>query len=287
VVQVAFATYQKVPQMVDDDRLVADVLQAKGISVTSQVWDDPAVDWSQFASVVIRSTWDYHHKVEQYADWLRRRASDGTKLWNPPDAVLANLNKQYLLHLADRGVKVVPTTYLTTANGKPLREVLESYRWDEAIVKPAISASAHGTWRTSLATVDADQSRFEEQSRTHEVLVQQYMSEVATVGEWSLVFFAGEYSHAALKRPAEGDFRVQRHFGGNSTLANPSSILIEQAREVLSKMDSPLLYARVDGVECDGQFVLMELETNEPYLFVGFSSGAAERFANAIEAVMS
>jgi glutathione synthase/RimK-type ligase-like ATP-grasp enzyme len=287
VVQVAFATYQKVPQMVDDDRLVADVLQAKGISVTSQVWDDPAVDWSQFASVVIRSTWDYHHKVEQYADWLRRRASDGTKLWNPPDAVLANLNKQYLLHLADRGVKVVPTTYLTTANGKPLREVLESYRWDEAIVKPAISASAHGTWRTSLATVDADQSRFEEQSRTHEVLVQQYMSEVATVGEWSLVFFAGEYSHAALKRPAEGDFRVQRHFGGNSTLANPSSILIEQAREVLSKMDSPLLYARVDGVECDGQFVLMELETNEPYLFVGFSNGAAERFANAIEAVMS
>jgi glutathione synthase/RimK-type ligase-like ATP-grasp enzyme len=287
VVQVAFATYQKVPQMVDDDRLVADVLQAKGISVTSQVWDDPAVDWSQFASVVIRSTWDYHHKVEQYADWLRRRASDGTKLWNPPDAVLANLNKQYLLHLADRGIRVVPTTYLTAANGKPLRQVLESYRWDEAIVKPAISASAHGTWRTSLATVDADQSRFEEQSRTHEVLVQQYMSEVATVGEWSLVFFAGEYSHAALKRPAEGDFRVQRHFGGNSTLANPSSILIEQAREVLSKMDSPLLYARVDGVECDGQFVLMELEINEPYLFVGFSSGAAERFANAIEAVMS
>ena len=35
-------------------------------------------------------------------------------------------------------------------------------------------------------------------------------------GEWSLVFFAGRFSHAVLKRPAAGDFRVQAEHGGST-----------------------------------------------------------------------
>ena len=36
------------------------------------------------------------------------------------------------------------------------------------------------------------------------------------------------------------------------------------------------------GVERDGRFLLMELEINEPVLYIGSSDGAAERFADAI-----
>ena len=96
------------------------------------------------------------------------------------------------------------------------------------------------------------------------------------------MFFDGEYSHAVLKKPASGDFRVQEELGGHGEPRDPSPAIVEQARRVLSHAAGPLLYARVDGIERDGGFVLMELEINEPFLYIGSSSGAAKRFADAI-----
>lgn len=286
MVKVAFATYRDSPDIGDDDQLVANILQADGVSVVAAVWDNPDVDWSQFDCVVIRSAWDYHHKPDQYATWLSSLAAARINLQNPAEAVLANMNKRYLADLAQCDVEVVPSEYLQAAHGHQLRPVLEMRGWEEVVVKPAVSASAHGTWRASLATADADQDKFEKQCRSSDVLVQPYIEEVASEGEWSLVFFAGRYSHAARKRPAHGDFRVQQHFGGDAEPGNPPPELIIQARDVLSRGESPLLYARVDGVNQSGRFILMELEINEPYLFLGFSPEAPVQFAEAIKSVL-
>lgn len=283
---VAFVTYQKSPDMGDDDCLAADLLRSDGLSVVSAVWDDPAVDWSRFACVVIRSTWDYHLKPHHYEEWLRSRAAAGTRLWNPANVILANMNKRYLTDLAERGVEVVPSEYLQIAGRHQLRRVMEKRGWEKVVVKPAVSASAHLTWRASLATADADQAKFEEQCRSTDVLVQPYIEEVALQGEWSLVFFAGQYSHSAFKRPADGDFRVQREFGGTAAPGDPPPQLVAQARDVLSRVESPLLYARVDGVDRGGRLVLMELEINEPFLFLTLSPEAPSRFAEAIKTVL-
>jgi glutathione synthase/RimK-type ligase-like ATP-grasp enzyme len=285
-VEVAFATCGQLPEMHADDRLSADVLRHRGLSVVSAVWDDPAVDWARYAAVVIRSTWDYHHQQDRYADWLRHCAAGGVRLWNLPEAVLANMNKRYLSELAGRGVDVVPTEYLGIGDGQTLRELLQRHGWDEAVVKPAVSASAYRTWRTSLATADRDQPVFEEDTNLHDVLVQPHIEEIGTRGEWSMVFFAGKYSHAVIKRPAAGDFRVQEELGGRAASALPSDHLIDAARHILSLSASPLLYARVDGVERARGFLLMELEINEPFLFLGTSENAAVRSADAIEAVL-
>lgn len=284
--EVAFVTCRQLPDIHDDDGLAADVLRDRGIPVVSAVWDEPAADWRQYRCVVIRSTWDYHHHQDRYAAWLRRCADDGVRLWNPPATVLANMNKRYLSDLEQRGVDVVPTEYLDVGHGQSLRGLLERRGWDRAVVKPAVSASAYRTWRTTTATADRDQAAFEEDSARHEVLVQPHVDEIATRGEWSLVFFAGEYSHATIKRPAAGDFRVQEELGGHSAPAEPPDHVIESARHILSLSPSPLLYARVDGIERGQRFMLMELEINEPYLFLGSSPGAAARFANAIASVV-
>jgi len=285
-VEVAFVTCRQLPDIHDDDGLAADVLRDRGIPVVSAVWDEPAADWRRYRCVVIRSTWDYHHHQDRYAAWLRRCADDGVRLWNPPATVLANMNKRYLSDLEQRGVDVVPTEYLDVGHGQSLRGLLERRGWDRAVVKPAVSASAYRTWRTTTATADRDQAAFEEDSARHEVLVQPHVDEIATRGEWSLVFFAGEYSHATIKRPAAGDFRVQEELGGHSAPAEPPDHVIESARHILSLSPSPLLYARVDGIERGQRFMLMELEINEPYLFLGSSPGAAVRFANAIASVV-
>jgi glutathione synthase/RimK-type ligase-like ATP-grasp enzyme len=203
-------------------------------------------------------------------------------VWNPPDVILATLNKRYLIDLSERGASVVPTAYVAAGGGRSLRAIAADRRWGEVVVKPAISASGGGTWRSTGGVTAADEAAFAAQAVGQDVLVQPYCPEVSSRGEWSLIFFDGEYSHAVLKRPADGDFRVQRHFGGAPISAAPTARLIDQALAVLAQLGTPLLYARVDGVERGGDLLLMELEVNEPHLYLAFSPQAPERFADAI-----
>jgi glutathione synthase/RimK-type ligase-like ATP-grasp enzyme len=177
MLELAFATYRGSPEMTADDRLVADALRRDGIEVSSAAWDARDVDWSRFDSVVIRSTWDYHLAPDRYVRWLRSFSESTTRLWNPPEAVVRNMNKGYLSALARRGVGVVLTTYLTAPEGPVLRDVLEDRGWDAAVIKPAVSASARGTWRTSLATAEVDQTTF-----AQDLLVQPFLPEVASQG---------------------------------------------------------------------------------------------------------
>ena len=115
--EVVFATHQKMPEMTDDDRLVAEALRTEGVGVRSAAWDAPGIDWSRFDRVIIRSTWDYHLKPEPYARWLLGFSPEGNRLWNPPEAVLQNLNKRYLSEWGAKGIDVVPTSYQEAAQG--------------------------------------------------------------------------------------------------------------------------------------------------------------------------
>ncbi len=280
--RIAFVTCERLPNLNPDDRLVADVLRRLGFDVTAAAWTDPAVDWREFASVVIRAAWDYHLDDDRYAAWLRQCEAEEVNLWNPAPAVLANMNKRYLSGFAAAGVEIVPIEYVERGQRQSLHTLLERRNWTHAVVKPAVSASAYGTWRTSLTTAAADQGRLDEEVMQRSLLVQSFAEEIVTTGEWSIVFFDGEYSHAVLKKPAVGDFRVQEELGGHAELRDPPPAIVEQARGVLSHADGPLLYARVDGIEGEGRFVLMELEINEPFLYLGSFNDAAKRFADAI-----
>jgi glutathione synthase/RimK-type ligase-like ATP-grasp enzyme len=122
------------------------------------------------------------------------------------------------------------------------------------------------------------------------VMVQPFLPEIQE-GEWSLVFLGGEYSHAVVKRPADGDFRVQHDFGGTVERREPEGSLIEDARNVLRAAAKAtktaigdILYARVDGIVRDGGLLLMELEVIEPVLFFSHAPGAAARMAELIVA---
>jgi glutathione synthase/RimK-type ligase-like ATP-grasp enzyme len=284
---VAFATYRDEPGVAADDAPAADALRRAGVPVTPVVWDAPDADWSRFDAVVIRSAWDYFRKADRFGRWVRDLKSCRPRLFNPPEAVLWNADKRYLLDLAARGIPVVPTEYLTADADPDLHAALGRRGWAEAVVKPAVAAGAHGAWRTSASAAVADRARLVEQLHAGDALVQPFLPEVSSRGEWSLVFFGLEYSHAVLKRPRVGDFRVQEHLGGSTAPAEPAPGLVGQARAAVAAVGMPLLYARVDGVERDGQLVLTELEVIEPTLFLSHGPGAATRFADAILRALS
>ena len=116
-------------------------------------------------------------------------------------------------------------------------------------------------------------------------MLQKFMDAIVTEGEWSLMFFGGTFSHAIVKRPKHGDFRVQNDFGGTALLADPPTQVLASATRALQAVD-PTLYARVDGIVDNNRFLLMELELIEPMLFLSDHPEAPTRFAHAIANVL-
>lgn len=279
--RIALATYAQLPQLDDDDRLLLAPLAALGLEAVPTVWDAPDAPWDEFAAVLVRSCWDYHRRLDEFLGWVARLETMGVPLWNPPALLRWNSHKRYLRDLGATGVATAPTRWLRRGEDVVLAELLRAEEWPDAVVKPAVSASAFGTWRASLVTAAQDQARLAELLAVGDVLVQPYLAEVRAPGEWSLLFYGGRYSHAVLKRPAAGDFRVQWEFGGSAVTAAPPARLVGDAERVLQLAPGKALYARVDGVEGGGSLILTELELIEPHLFLGWHRDAAARLARA------
>lgn len=281
-----FATNDEWPALTDDDQVGAEALRRRGIDVRPGIWDDPAVPWADGDAVVLRSPWNYYLQIDAFRAWLDRLERDGVRVLNPLPTLRWNLEKTYLRQLESRGVEIVPTAWAGPHDDARLATILESHGWREAVVKPTISAGAHETWRVAAPPRDADEARFAAARNGANLMVQQYAPSIATIGEWSLLFFGGRYSHAVLKRPAGGDFRVQWYYGGTFASASPPPHVRDAAERVIAATPVPHVYARVDGVEIDGRFALMELELLEPSLWLATDAGAPDRFADAVLAAI-
>ena len=284
--RIAFATWDGAPGLTPDDRLALPALAAAGVDVVPAVWSDPAVDWRGFRAVVLRSTWDYHHRADEFRAWLDRLETDDVAVWNPVSLARWNMDKRYLRELAERGVSTVPTAWISGGAADAIEHVMAERGWMDAVLKPVVAATSYRTVRLRCDTVGTSEETRELLTSTlehGEAMLQPFVPQVESEGEWSLMFFAGEYSHAVLKRPAAGDFRVQQEFGGSSLAVDAPRALRASARRVLDAVEQPWLYARVDGVrDADGQLLLMELEMLEPLLFLAQHPDAPARFARAI-----
>ncbi len=279
---IAMVTCRKLGGLTTDDAIAADYLIQLGFSISVIAWDAPAIRWEAFDAVIVRSTWDYHRRHHEFLAWLTEMERRKVRLWNSAPAIRNNIDKIYLRKLSEQGVAVTPTTWVGRGEIVDLPTVLSELRWDQAVIKPAISATAWSTWVTSPARAAEDQSKLDLILEQTGAMIQPFVNEVQTRGEWSFVFLGNQYSHAVLKRAKAGDFRVQKDFGGTLSDEIPSPALVTTAASVIQTMGIPLLYARVDGVEVANEFVLMELELIEPELFFRVNRGAAQRFADAL-----
>ena len=281
---VAFVTYRDQPQLTPDDHPLLAALARLGWGARAHCWDDARVDWAGFAAVVLRSCWDYHLRPAEFQDWLARLDAQRVRLWNPTSVVRWNMDKHYLRELAARGVAIPETAWFGARVVPDLLGLLEERGWADVVIKPSVSAAGHETWRSDLGRVRADQVRVAHQAATSGVLVQEFIPEVVTQGELSLVYLAGQYSHAVRKRPAAGDFRVQERFGGTMIADQANDGARHAAERAVAAIPGEWLYARVDGVERNGTFLVMELEIIEPSLFFAAAPLAPRLLAEAIVA---
>ncbi|MEX2503871.1 MAG: hypothetical protein WD378_03415 [Egicoccus sp.] len=275
------ATVEGLDFVADVDAALATALVARGIEVSQPRWDDPDVDWDGIDIAVVRTTWDYPQRRDEFLAWAAD-VGQRTRLWNPADVLRWNTHKSYLIELEERGAPVVPTAWLGQGDEVVLDDLLRSRGWTRAVVKPAVGAGSSGLALVDLDDPDA-QRHLDRELATGDVLVQPYLAAVETRGELSVVVVDGEVSHAVRKRPTGGDFRIQEEFGGSYEVADLDADTTALARWIVEATGHELLFARVDLLEDDfGQPQLVELEATEPDLYLRHVPAAADRVADAV-----
>src|SRR3989442_12801245 len=145
--RIALATSAKLPTLNDDDRLLIPALAELGLAAVPAVWDAPDVCWEEFQGVVVRSCWDYHHRLEEFLTWVARLEPAGIPVWNPPVVLRWNSHKGYLRDLAARGVLIVPTRWLARGKRVGGGPPAAAAAWGNDVPEPTPSASAAHTWR--------------------------------------------------------------------------------------------------------------------------------------------
>lgn len=270
--------------LAEDQGLMAG-LESKGYRVQRIAWDAEDFDWSRTKFVVIRGTFDYIDRVEKWERWVKTVAKV-TTLLNPPELVLWNMNKRYLVDLQRSGINVPDLLVVEPGQSIHLKDLHAQKGWKYAVIKPAISADARNTYKVNLACPSEKahgEKLLQRLLGEKEMVVQEFQENIAE-GELSLICIDGEVVHAILKVPQQGDFRVQHSYGGSTKIYTPSVEETNFARSIFKSLPAVPTYARVDILKDNrGSLCVMELELIEPYLWLQESPKAVERFVSAIE----
>lgn len=275
----AFLTMDDLTGFHTYDDLVHGPLRDLGWAVENVSWR-ATDDWTRFDLVVIRSTWDYQADPGAFLAALEAIERSSAQLENPLPVVRWNLDKRYLAELEAAAIPIVPTRWRPAGAPLALEGLRDEFGCDELVVKPCVSANADHTFRLGP---DADLAPVRAAFRQRDAMVQPFLPGILTDGELSVFHFGGTYSHAVVKVPRAGDFRVQEEHGGRLARAEPEPALLAAADRALAAVPGPLLYARSDFVAHGGRWLLMELEVIEPSLYFNLDPDAPARFAQTID----
>lgn len=293
--RIGLATCAQLPEGDGDDALAAAALRELGHEVEWRLWDGAGAVWDTFDAVVVRSTWDYQRRRQEFLDW----AASVPRLFNPAEVLAWNTEKTYLAELDASGLPVIETRFLPpgefgalSALNSPDAEVAPGA---EVVVKPSVSAGSKDTARFAVSD-PVERQRAERlvadiHAGGRTAMVQPYLASVDVRGETALLYFDGAFSHAVRKGPllrpgegpTEGFFAAETIEPRRPTEAERE--LADRVVAAVAERFGVLLYARVDLILSElGEPVVLEVELTEPSLFFAHGDGAAERFASALTA---
>ena len=266
-----------------EDQLVLDALSHCGLKCKKVSWSDPNFNWRETSYALFRTTWDYAERFTAFSDWLLK-VSTLTKLINPYDLLVWNLDKHYLQDLNRRGVNVIETYFIEFGDQRSLKEIHDELGWERTVLKPAISAAAKDTFELHSNDLSTHEDHFKSLIKNEAMMLQPFQESVVDRGELSLMVIGGAYTHAVLKIAKPGDFRVQDDFGGTVHPYEPTKEEVELAISSVKACDPEPLYARVDIVNDNaGNPAISELELVEPELWFRRNEEAAMKLALAIK----
>lgn len=276
-------TNEYVNNVLLEDRLMMEALEKLGLKASKAAWSDASFNWSSTKCVLFRTTWDYAEKFLEFSDWLME-VSTKTKLINPYDLIVWNLDKHYMKDIEKAGVHIVETYFIEPKDSRSLAKIHQELNWDNTVLKPAISAAAKDTYKLTKENLAAHEATFQELIKGEALMLQPFQNSVVERGELSLMMIGGQYSHAVLKVAKKGDFRVQDDFGGTVHDYTPTKDEINLAKAAVQACENKPMYARVDMInDNDGNPAISELELIEPEMWFRRNKKAADLLAREIK----
>ncbi len=274
-----------------EDRLVLEALEKQGLKVIRKSWDDPDFDWTGTKFALFRSTWDYFERFGEFGQWLEKTAKL-TQFINSDRLIAWNMDKYYLLDLANAGIAIPRTHFVEQGTDISLEEAYslavreQGFQKSDIVLKPCVSGAARHTYRIREGEIPLHEAQFRKLVSEQSMMVQEFQDHIVSQGEFSLIILDGSFSHAVLKRAKKGDFRVQDDHGGSVHVHQAEPDQIEFAERVVQACPEHPLYARVDIFrDNDGNWALAELEIFEPELWFRLRPQAADDLARAIRKI--
>lgn len=279
----AFLTTDELEEFFVYDDLVKPFLSELNWEVDDVSWHAENPNYDQYDMVVVRSTWDYQSSPEKFAEVLSQIEQSSAELQNPYKLMLWNFSKHYLQDFEASGVPILPTIWLDEFDNQAIQNAYSHFNTAEIIIKPWVSANADFTYRLTEQTFKSEWQNIKQALAGKPIMVQKFEKNILALGEFSLFYFADQYSHAINKRPCAGDFRVQEEHGGELVSVMPTEDMLSLAQKTIKCLPYKSLYARIDILETDEGLAIIEVELIEPSLYFNMDDGSAKRFAKALD----
>jgi len=271
-----------IQQVLTEDKLLKKELELLGLNVIIKDWKSKKFDWTKAEYAIFRSTWDYFDNFKLFSNWLKKNKYE-IKFINSLEIIKWNLDKVYLLELQEKGINIAPTILIKKNQPTTLKKLFEDTGWQEAVLKPTVSGAARHTYRINRNSYNDYEEIFKGLICNEDFLFQEFIKNIISKGELSLIVIGGKYTHAVKKTAKKGDFRVQDDHGGKVEVYYASDKEIEFAEQCINLCLEMPLYARVDiAYDNNNELSLVELELIEPELWFRNNKKSAKLLAEEI-----
>ncbi|NNF01316.1 MAG: hypothetical protein HKN22_01390 [Bacteroidia bacterium] len=271
-----------VEQILHEDKLLQDELEKNGLSVDRVAWDDRKFDFSTARVIMLRATWDYFQRMDEFTEWLDK-VEKKTEILNSAGLIRWNIDKHYIGDLQGAGINTTPTIFIEQGDTVKLSALFKIVSYDDAVLKPCIGGGAYNTFRVNADNCTDLEETFQKLILDQAMMFQPFQKNILKNGEASHMIFGGKYTHSVIKKAKKGDYRVQDDFGGTVEDYKASPEEIAFAEMVITKMNPIPAYARVDVVKDNSnKLSVVELELIEPELWFRVKPEAAKVLADVI-----
>ncbi|WP_185900176.1 RimK family alpha-L-glutamate ligase [Campylobacter sp. MIT 99-7217] len=226
------------------------------------------------------AVWDYSLFYEEFLAFLQECEKSGAKMLNAYDLIKTNSQKNYLQNLQEKGFDIAKSLFLKKEQKALWQEQILKFKKDfklkELIIKPLIGQSGRGVLRFESPDL-LDLSKLEQG------LVQEFLEGVYE-GEFCLIFFNNQFSHAIKRELKDKEYRANSAYGVQILPFSPSKALIQKALGAIKALSlKSTLYARVDFIKDNENFIINEVELIEPSLYFDKGVNSYENFIKALE----
>ena len=271
-----------IQQVLDEDQLLLDALLKNNINAIRKDWNDKNFDWNKTKYAIFRTTWDYFENFKEFLCWIKKTKKK-TIFINSAEIIHWNIDKKYLIDLSKKGINISPTLFINKKTKTSLTSLFKKTKWKTAIIKPSISGAARHTYKITASNYLNYEKIFNQLIKKECMLFQQFLDNVITHGEISLIFIGKEYTHAVIKKAKDGDFRVQDDHGGTVEIYHPTKDEILFGKKCLKAIPFQPTYSRIDIIKDNNNNPsLVELELIEPELWFRNYPEAAKKLAKEI-----